>query len=74
MNNDEFLSPAELHRLTDCARGPAQDQWLTEHGLPHKLDGKRVIVSRLHVRAWLEGRTVVASNGPNWSAMSPKRA
>lgn len=69
MTDPEFLTSAELHTLTGCARGLAQDEWLSDHGLPHKLDGKRVIVSRIHVRAWLEGRPVVASNAPNLAAL-----
>lgn len=70
MTNDEFMTPPELHRLTNAARSAAQCEWLQDHGVPYKLDGKRVIVSRFHVRAWLEGRTIVSSSGPNWSAMS----
>lgn len=66
----EFLSAAELHALTAYARGAEQDEWLTKEGIPHKLCGRRVVVSRLHVRAWLEGRPVVSSSGPNWSAVS----
>lgn len=60
----EFLSPAELHDLTDMARVNAQAEWLTAHFIPHKLEGKRLIVSREHVRAWLTGRTVVPSVEP----------
>lgn len=66
----EYLDAAELHRLTGFARGPAQAGWLKDQGIPHKIDGKRVIVSREHVKAWLEGRTVVTSTGPNWGALS----
>lgn len=65
----EFLSPPELHSLTGFVRSAAQGEWLKAHGIPHKLDGRRVIVSRNHVRAWLEGRQVVTSSGPNWSAL-----
>lgn len=66
----EFLNSTELHNLTGYARGSAQADWLKEHGLPHRQDGKRVIVSREHVRAWLEGRAVVVSTGPNWAAIN----
>lgn len=66
----EFLEPDELKRLTDCAQAKKQDEWLTGQGIPHKVDRRRVIVSREHVRAWLEGRPLRSSNGPNWSAMN----
>lgn len=68
----EFLDSAELHRLTDFARVEKQAVWLKEKAIPHRVDGRRIIVSREHVRAWLEGRTVVTSTGPNWAAL--KRA
>ncbi len=61
----EYLPPLELHALTGFARAPAQADWLLRHGIPHRVDGKRVIVSRIHVQSWLEGRTVVRSNGLN---------
>ena len=66
----EFLEPDELKRLTDCTPSTKQDAWLTEQGIPHKVDRKRVIVSREHVRAWLEGRPLRSSNGPNWGAVA----
>ena len=66
----EFLEPDELKRLTDCAQARKQDEWLTGQGIPHKVDRRRVIVSREHVRAWLEGRPLRSSSGPNWSAMN----
>lgn len=65
----EFLSPDDLYRLTGYARQTKQAQWLKEHGLPHRVDGARVIVAAKHVTNWLEGRTVVSSSGPNWSAV-----
>lgn len=55
----EYLTTIELHQLTGYARGTSQSSWLLEHRIPHRLDGRRVIVSRMHVQAWLEGRTVV---------------
>jgi len=58
----EFLNQSELHQVTGYARPTSQAAWLKEHGLPHRLDRGRVIVSRVHVQAWLEGREVV-SNG-----------
>ena len=64
----EFLNSTELHDLTGYARATSQAQWLKERALPHRLDGRRVIVSRVHVQAWLEGRTVVSS-GLNLAAV-----
>lgn len=66
----EFLTAEELQRLTDARRGAEQDKWLVAQGIPHKVDGKRVIVSRLHVRAWLEGKAVAPSNSPNWDKVA----
>lgn len=70
MSEPEFLSPDELRALTGFKPAGKQDAWLQEHGIPHRRDGSRMIVSRQHVRSWLEGRTVVSSNGPNWSAVA----
>lgn len=66
----EFLEPEEVQILTACAPPARQDAWLTDHGIPHKIDRKRVIVSREHVRAWLEGRPLRSSAGPNWEAVN----
>lgn len=60
----EFLSPAELHDLTDMARVKAQAEWLSAHFIPHKLEDRRLIVSREHVRAWLTGRVFTPSVEP----------
>lgn len=61
----EFLSAPDLHMLTGYARAPLQADWLTQHGIPHRVDGKRVIVSSAHVKDWLEGRTAARSAGLN---------
>lgn len=65
----EYLDKTDLHRLTGYARPAKQIEWLKEKGIPHRVDGIRVIVSRSHVTGWLEGRTVVSSSGPNWGAI-----
>ena len=52
----EYLNGPELHQLTGYARKQQQSDWLKERGMPHKLDNGRVIVSRIHVQAWLEGK------------------
>lgn len=61
----EYLSPGELHHLTAYAQAGKHAVWLKEHAIPYRQDGSRVIVSREHVRAWLEGRTVASSSGLN---------
>ena len=65
----EYLNQTDLHTLTGYARPLKQIVWLESRGIPHKSDGSRVIVSHRHVTGWLEGRTVVSSAGPNWSAV-----
>ena len=65
----EFLNQPDLHALTGYARQGKQAQWLKDNGIPHRVDGARVIVASRHVTSWLEGRTVVSSSGPNWSAV-----
>ncbi len=66
----EYLDATELHRLTGAARAAGQAAWLAERAIPHRVDRKRIIVSRMHVRAWLENRPVVSSEGPNWAAVT----
>ncbi len=70
MNQGEFLSADEVRELTGYKHVKEQDEWLSTRAIPHRRDGKRVIVSRVHARAWLEGRPVVSSNGPNWNAVA----
>ena len=66
----ELYDHVELQLLTSYSRAAEQAAWLRERGIPHRRDGRRVIVSRLHVREWLEGRETVVSEGPNWAALS----
>jgi hypothetical protein len=65
----EYLAPPDLHTLTGYARAQKQAQWLKEKGIPHRADGARVIVSRVHVQAWLEGRPAVQFGGINLEAV-----
>jgi hypothetical protein len=65
----ELYNSQELHALTGYARPTQQAAWLKDHGIPHRVDGRRIIVSRIHVQAWLEGKAIVFSSGPNWSAV-----
>jgi hypothetical protein len=65
----EYLNSQDLHHLTGYARPGKQAEWLKQSGIPHRVDGSRVIVAHRHVTSWLEGRTVASSVGPNWSAV-----
>jgi len=65
----ELMQRDELRDLTGKAHAAAQAAWLAERGVPHRLDGRRVILSRSHVRDWLTGKTVRQSGGINWGAV-----
>lgn len=65
----EYLTATELHALTGAARCAAQASWLKDKRLPHQVDGRRVIVSRVHVQSWLEGKAPMVGSGPNWAAV-----
>lgn len=69
----ELYDDDELLRLTGFKRASDQAAWLAGRGIPHRKDCRRVIVSRVHVREWLEGRSVVVSEGPNWAALNTSR-
>jgi hypothetical protein len=66
----EYLNPPEIHQLTGYARSGQQAGWLKERGIPHRQDGSRIIVSRVHVQAWLEGKHTISSSGPNWAKVA----
>jgi hypothetical protein len=68
----EFLSVDELRDLTGAARATKQAAWLKDQSIPHRLVGRRVIISREHVRSWLAGRNVPRSSGLNWAALEKK--
>jgi hypothetical protein len=72
MSEPEFLNAGDLLGLTGYSRAAEQEAWLKDQGIPHKRDGKRIILARYHARAWLEGRPVVASNEPNLAALHAK--
>jgi hypothetical protein len=70
VNQAEFLDRTEMHQLTGLARAKAQAAWLTAERIPHRVAGSRVIVCRVHARAWVEGKPMpVPSGGLNWSAV-----
>jgi hypothetical protein len=68
-SSSEFLNKEELRELTGAARAAAQARWLAEKGVAHRRDGSRVIVSRFHVRQWLEGKHVASGGGVNWASV-----
>lgn len=70
MTTSGFLDSDDLRQLTGAARAAAQEAWLRERAVPCKREGRRVIVLWIHVTAWLEGRPVVSSNGPDWSKVA----
>lgn len=63
----EFLSSDELHDLTGYSQPVKQAPWLRDQGIPHRVDGRRIIVSRHHAREWLAGRAVVTPAEPDFS-------
>ena len=67
MSERDFLSQGDLHDLTGYVKPAQQADWLTEHGIPHRRDGGRIIVSRIHARDWLAGRPVTATVRPSFS-------
>ena len=67
----EYLSAKELHDVTDYARAAQQVAWLKFRGIPHKQDGTRVIVSRVHVQSRL--RVQASTDSPTsrrWRALA----
>jgi hypothetical protein len=66
----EYSNNEELQVLTNLSRAAAQASWLKEKSIPHRVDSRRVIVSRAHIRDWLEGRVASVSSGPNWGALN----
>lgn len=68
MSEGEFLSPPEVRQLAGKTELAAQIDALKMQGIPHRIVGRRVLVSRYHVRAWLEGRQT-ASREVNMEAV-----
>lgn len=58
----EFLTPAELRQFG--ATPAEQAEAMKAQGLPFRQVGRRLLVSRYHVREWLAGRTTAPSRGP----------
>lgn len=61
----EFLSPAEVKDLAGGASTLMEQlRVLQAEGIPCRLVGKRLVVSRYHAREWLAGRHVTPTRGP----------
>ena len=67
--NNEYLSNQELSRLTGGCETSHKSNWLKQRCIPHQQDGKRIIVSREHVRDWLAGKVMLTRTGMNLSAI-----
>lgn len=67
--NNEYLSNQELSRLTGNSENRGKSRWLQGQSIPFKEDGRRLIVSRLHVQKWLEGKITLTHSGMNLSAI-----
>jgi hypothetical protein len=65
----EYLTAEDIHALTGYARPGKQAMWLRDKGIPHRVDGLRVIICTTHCRNWLEGVTMIRSNGLNLAAI-----
>jgi hypothetical protein len=65
--SNELLSRVELRRLTGRARSADQKRVLLEDGIPFRERGRELLVSRYHMRMWLEGRAVPMSRGVDLS-------
>jgi hypothetical protein len=65
-----FLDKDHLRALT-AARGlDAQEAFLKAEGIPYQRRGSNMVVMWQHVRGWIEGKPLVSSTGPNWSALN----
>lgn len=61
----EFLTPAEVKDLAGGVPTLVEQLRVLEgEGIPCKLVGKRLVVSRYHAREWLAGRHVTPTRGP----------
>lgn len=69
MPETELLSPQEIRDTTDCARHDDQRRKLEELGIPFRVVGRKIKVSRYHLREWLAGRAVKQSREPDLSTV-----
>lgn len=67
-----------MQQLTGRAQVNKQQEWLEAQGIAHRRDGARLIVSRHHVRRWLEGeeqpvRGEICWNVPGMAGYDPSK-
>lgn len=60
----ELLSPTEIRQATGRGTTDAQAEKLSELGIPYIRDGRRILVSREHLRQRLLGVQLRQSVGP----------
>lgn len=61
----EFLSPSEVKDLAGGAVTLIEQlKVLESQGIPCRLVGRRLVVSRYHAREWLAGRDVTPTRSP----------
>jgi hypothetical protein len=70
----EIMGPSEIADLAAADSLPVQARWLKERGIPHRIEGRgtrkqRLVVSRFHVRQWIEHGTRGASAQANWTTV-----
>ena len=58
----EFLTAAELRQFGNTPSEQAET--MKAQGLHFRQVGRRLLVSRYHLREWLAGRTTAPSRGP----------
>ena len=70
MNTDgELLDPKEIRKLAGVSKTDEQEAFLKSEGIPHKRRGRRILLSRARVRAWLTGQVFTPSRGVNLGAV-----
>lgn len=69
MTTGGFLDSDDLHRLTGAARANGQEAWLKAEGVPHRREGRNLIVLWVHVQAWVERRPLVSFVEPDFSSL-----
>lgn len=69
MPDSEFLPAADVRLMAGgAAKATEQERALQAQGIPCRIVGRRVLVSRYHARAWLAGEQV-ATRRPNLGAV-----
>ncbi len=66
---NEYLSNEELRGLTGRIQSQRRALWLEQRSIPHQKDGSRILVSRVHVQRWLEGKRNTPHSGMNLAAI-----